>query len=69
MTFFFTSASVSDRNMALPSDLLILAMPSMPGRRMHALLSGSSICGSTSVSPYTELNLCTISLHCSSMGI
>ena len=52
----------------LPRDLLILALPSIPGRRRHALLEGSTISGSVRVSPYTVLNLCTISLHCSSIG-
>ena len=36
--------------------------------RVHALLDGRMISGSVSVSPYTLLNLCTISLHCSNIG-
>ena len=54
--------------MQLPRLLLILALPSMPGRRRQAAFWGRTISGSTSVSPYTELNLCTISQHCSIMG-
>ena len=54
--------------MQLFSDLDILALPSVPGRRMQAAFSGSRISGSTSVSPYTALNLWTISRVCSIIG-
>ena len=35
----------------LPSDLLIFALPSVPGKRKQALLSGNKISGSTNTSP------------------
>ena len=54
--------------MQLPSDFDILALPSVPGRRRQAQFSGSMISGMTSVWPYTELNLCTISRVCSIIG-
>ena len=54
--------------MQLPSDFDILALPSVPGRRRQAALSGSRISGMTRVSPYTELNLWTISRVCSIIG-
>ena len=54
--------------MQLPRDLLIFALPSVPGRRRHASLSGRRAVGSTSVSPYSSLNRRTISLACSIMG-
>ena len=58
----------SERYMQLPRDLLILALPSVPGRRLHASVSGRSISGSTSTGEYTELNLRTISRVCSIIG-
>ena len=55
--------------MQFPKDLLILALPSMPGRRKQALLSGSKISGSTKVSVlYNILKRRTISLVCSIIG-
>ena len=41
--------------MQFPNDLLILALPSVPGSLKHALLSGRRISGSTNASPYTCL--------------
>ena len=41
---------------------------SMVPELTEALLDGRMISGSVKVSPYTVLNLCTISLHCSSIG-
>ena len=43
---------VNRRNSSLFDDLLILALPSVPGRRRQAALSGNRISGSTNVSPY-----------------
>ncbi len=54
--------------MQLQSDFDILALPSVPGRRMQTAFSGSRISGSTSAGPYTVLNLWTISRVCSIIG-
>ena len=54
--------------MQFPKDLLIFAIPSVPGRRKQDLFSGSTALGSTSVSPYKPLKLRTISRACSSIG-
>ena len=62
--FFFCIGQID----AVARDLLIFALPSVPGRRQHTSFSGISAVGSTSVSPYTLLNLRTISLACSIIG-
>jgi len=68
---FLTAARISSalapRLMVLPSDLLILALPSMPGRRPT---SGTKALASTRISrPTVRLKRRTISLHCSIIGI
>ena len=67
ITFFLTVSSSSLKYMAFPKDLLILALPSIPGI-LPSIPSGYIPSGSTKTSPYVLLKLLTTSLACSNIG-
>jgi len=66
ITFLVTTSAGSDRKIAFPSDLLIFALPSRPGKRETCDIKG--LISLRAEQLYILLKLLTISFACSING-